>query len=732
MKRASLLFSLAALLLRGGYAQTAQSAASQAPQNPPAVAPRNATSPAVRTGSAAPAVPSYKDLKYPALKPISIPNVETFTLSNGMKVFLLEDHELPVVSGTALVRTGNLFDPADKVGLASITGMAMRTGGTKAKTGDELDRQLEDVAASVETEIGETSGSVSFSALKENTDEVLGVFRDVLTQPEFRQDKIDLAKTELRGSIARRNDEAHGISQREFANIVYGKDTPYGWDIEYATVDRITRDDLINFYQRYFFPANILLGVTGDFNTAEMKTKLEQLFGGWKAQQPPVPAFPAVRSAAQPGSFLAVKTDVTQTFFVLGHQGGVFRDKDYPALEVMADILGGGFHSRLFQRVRTRMGNAYEISAVWGANYDHPGLFEIEGSTKSPSTVDTIKAIREEVERIRSAEVTDAELQTAKDSALNSLVFAYDTRVKTLRRMLTYEYFGYPKDFIQVYQKGLAAVSKQDVLRVAKKYLNPANFTLVAVGNPQDFGQQLEALGGPVSTIDLTIPSPTAETAKRDSSSLAGGKQLLQRVQQAVGGAEKLAAVKDYTEVADFQIEPAAGGFRTKQTDIWISPTYFRQENELPVGKVVAYSDGKTGWIATPQGQAPLGGAQLKQVQGALFRSYFRLLLSDQIPGRTVNLLEPDTLEISDGGEVARLVVNPQTGLPDRIMYDSVAVSGPAISVVNQYGDFREVDGVKVPHKIEIMQGGRKFAHVTVSDYKFNAGIKAEDLNKRP
>ena len=224
----------------------------------------------------------------------------------------------------------------------------------------------------------------------------------------------------------------------------------------------------------------------------------------------------------------------------------------------------------------------------------------------------------------------------------------------------------------------------------------------------------------------------TAETAKRDSSSLAGGKQLLQQVQQAVGGAEKLAAVKDYTEVADFQIEPAAGGFRTKQTDLWISPSYFRQENELPTGKMVAYSDGKTGWIATPQGQAPLGGAQLKQVQSALFRSYFRLLLSDQIPGRTVNLLEPDTLEISDGGEVARLVVDPQTGLPDRIMYDSVAVSGPPVSVVNQYGDFREVQGVKVPHKITITQGGHKFADVTVSDYKFNAGLRAEDLNKRP
>ena len=161
----------------------------------------------------APAEPSYKDLKFPALRPVQIPKVETFTLPNGMKVFLLEDHELPIVNGTALVRTGNLFDPADKVGLATMTGMVMRTGGTKTKTGEQLDQQLEDIAASVESGIGETSGSVSFSSLKENAAEVMAAFKDVMTAPEFRQDKIDLAKSQLRSSIARRNDDA-GVGGR--------------------------------------------------------------------------------------------------------------------------------------------------------------------------------------------------------------------------------------------------------------------------------------------------------------------------------------------------------------------------------------------------------------------------------------------------------------------------------------------------------------------------------------
>lgn len=452
-------------------------------------------------------IPAVNDLKFPPLGAIKIPDVETVTLPNGMKLFLLEDHELPVINGAARIRTGNLFDPPDKVGLATVTGMVMRIGGTKQKTGDQLDEELENVAASVESNIGETSGSLSFNALKPNTDQVLQIFHDVLTEPEFRQDKLDLAKSQVRSVVARRNDDAHGVAEREFTGLVYGKDTPYGWQIEYATLGRIGRQDLLDFYHRYYFPANVLLAVWGDFNTAEMKGKIEKLFAGWNEKQAPVPAFPKVRVQRAAGIFLGAKSEVTQTFLVMGQLGGDLRDKDYPALTVMSDILGGGFRSRLFERVRTRMGAAYEVGADWGADYDHPGLFEISGSTKAASTVATVLAIQEEVTKIRTTEVSDEELKTAKDTALNGLVFAFDTRAKTLGRLLTYEYFGYPKDFIQQYQKALAAVTKADVLRVARQRLHPEAFTLVAVGNPKDFGKSLDALGS-VKTLDLTIPQP--------------------------------------------------------------------------------------------------------------------------------------------------------------------------------------------------------------------------------
>ena len=677
-------------------------------------------------------LPSYKDLKYPPLPALKIPEPTEITLSNGMKVMLLEDHELPLISGAALIRTGNLFDPPSKKGLAGLTGEVLRSGGTKARTGDQIDQDLENVAASIESQIGESSGTLSFSCLKENTDQVLALFRDLLSSPEFRQDKVDLSKTQSRSEISRRNDDAGGISEREFADIVYGRNTPYGWSIEYADIDNIQRDDLIRFYQRYYFPANMTLEVIGDFSTADMQAKLEQTLGSWKYSQPAVPAFPKVEDQTRPGIYLASKEDTTQTFFHVGELGGELRDKDYPALEVAADILGGGFHSRLFQSVRTKHGWAYNISADWSANYDHPGTFVISGSTQSAHTVDTLKAIGEEIEKIRTTEVTDDELQTAKDTVLNGFVFNFDRPSKTINRLMIYQYYGYPKDFIFQYQKAIAGVTKADILRVAQKYFQAKDLTYVAVGNPKDFGTPLASLGIKVEPIDLTIPEPKPEAAQADPASLAKGKALLARVQQALGGADKLAAVKDLQFHADLEVFTPGASMKVKQTNSFIAPSTVRQDNELPFMKQSVYSDGTSGWIAGMQGVQNLPPAVLKQIHGEAFRQIASLALSDRDPNRTVNQPSDGVLEISSkDGDSVSITVDEKTGLPAKLAYQQTPAEG-GTAVEETFSDWRDVDGLRLPFQWSIMQGGKKFAGVTIQDYKINSGLTAETLGKRP
>ena len=328
------------------------------------------------------------------------------------------------------------------------------------------------------------------------------------------------------------------------------------------------------------------------------------------------------------------------------------------------------------------MGIPNDVTATWHAGYVHPGLFEISGSTKSISTVATIKAIEEEIDRIRTAEVTEDEWRNAREAAVNSLVFANDSRAKLFARQMTLDYYGYPKDYIPQYQKALQSVTRADVLRVAKQYLNPANLTVVVAGNPMMFGEPLERLG-PVTKLDLAIPEAKPEVIETTDASLAEGKQILLKAQAAAGGAEKLAAVKDYTMLAEYSIDPAVaniGGAKIIQTDKWITPTTFRQDATLPSGRVTAYTDGKIGWISTPQGWGALAGAQRSQVFGDLFRVYYRLLLSDRLEGRTVNAIDDTSVQITDTtGQVTSVEFDPQTHLPKRASYDTQQAVGAPI-----------------------------------------------------
>ncbi|HEY9831685.1 MAG TPA: pitrilysin family protein, partial [Stenomitos sp.] len=205
----------------------------------------------------------YTELQFAPLPEIQLPKYTRYKLDNGMLVYLMEDHELPLVGGTAMIRTGERLEPADKVGLASLVGEVMRTGGTTEHTGDELNQLLEQRAASVETAIGSTSGSASFSALSEDLDTVFDLFAEVIKTPAFAQEKLDLAKKQKAGQIARRNDDPNGIAGREFQKLIYGKDSPYARTVEYQTINPISREDLVEFYQQYVHPENMILGIIG-------------------------------------------------------------------------------------------------------------------------------------------------------------------------------------------------------------------------------------------------------------------------------------------------------------------------------------------------------------------------------------------------------------------------------------------------------------------------------------
>jgi zinc protease len=449
----------------------------------------------------------YQKLKYPELGDIEIPDIERVTLANGMQLMLLEDHELPLINASAMIRTGSAYESADKIGLAAITVPVMRTGGTTSKTGDQIDEELEQIAASVGTGIDVDAGRASMSVLKEDVDTALEILADVLMNPAFPEDKIELEKIRHRSSIDRRNDNMSQIASREYQKLIYGPDSVYARQTEYATIDNITRDDLVAFHKKYYHPNNMMLAVWGDFDTKEMVEKIEEAFKGWEKADVELEPIPEVTYDFRPLVNVVSKDDVHQSCIYMGHIGGLLSDPDYFPLIIMNQILGSGFTSRLFKNVRSREGLAYSVSGSYGCSYVRPGVFAVRCQTKSESTVYAIRAMSEEVKKMTEEEVTDEELNLAKERFLNTFVFNFDTKGRVIQRLMTYEYFGYPADFLQKTKANVEKVTKADVLRVARKHLQPDKMQILVVGRPEDFDQPLSVLGQ-VHEIDITIPAP--------------------------------------------------------------------------------------------------------------------------------------------------------------------------------------------------------------------------------
>lgn len=460
----------------------------------------------LRLPAAAATAKHYTELEFPALPEIKLPEYTRYKLDNGMVVYLMEDRELPLVGGTVLVRTGDRLEPPDKVGLGSIAGEVMRTGGTAKHSGDELNLLLEQRAASVETDIGTTSGSASFSALSEDLETVFDLFAEVVQQPAFAQDKLDLAKTQAAGQIARRNDDPNDIVDREFSKLIYGNSSPYARTVEYQTLDNISRQDLVAFYEKYFHPENTILGIIGDFDSAKMRSLIQEKFGNWKPTSPaPQVSVPPASQAKQAGIFFVDRPQLTQSYVQMGHLGGQFNNPDYAALDVMNQVLNG-FGGRLFNEVRSRQGLAYSVYGYWSPRFDYPGMFVAGGQTRSDGTVPFIKGVRSEIERLQTTPVTQKELDYAKDQVLNSFVFNFQDPGQTLSRLMRYEYYGYPADFLFRYQKAVKATTIKDVQRVAQKYLQPNKIVTLVVGNASAIKPPLTSLSDNVTSVDITIP----------------------------------------------------------------------------------------------------------------------------------------------------------------------------------------------------------------------------------
>lgn len=406
-------------------------------------------------------------------------------LPNGLTVLYVEKHELPIVMATLLVKASPLQENADKAGSAYITAK-MLAEGTATRKAVDINREIDFIGASLDTSVNNDFTIVSLSVLKKDVDKGFDLFSDIVLRPLFPVDELARKKELLKGALRQKEEDPSFVAGREFIKDIFG-DAPYGRLVEgnIRSIGGIERADVIKFYDSFYSPENAILTIVGDLSRVELDRLLERSFTSWKAKGPADGSKISMKlPPARKGPRVEViDRDVTQASILFGHVGISRDNPDYYAVQVMNYILGGGgFSSRLMQIIRDEMGLTYSINSFFAAT-KYPGRFEIDVQTRNESAGRVIDEMLKQIRLMKAESVSEQELRDAKDYLIGSFPRRLETSRKTADFLAAVQFYQLGDDYIGIFKDYIEKVSKEDVLRVARKYLDDKNYVLVVVGN---------------------------------------------------------------------------------------------------------------------------------------------------------------------------------------------------------------------------------------------------------
>jgi len=456
---------------------------------------------------------SFPELRYDPPKPSEY----RFQLKSGPVAYIAEDRALPLVNISILVRCGSYLDPEGKEGLAEFAGGLLVRGGVGSKTAEELEERLAFLAASLTSGVGDDSGTVNLNLLSKDLPEGLALLRDALTAPRFQKDRFELQRDQALQGMKQRNDDSTTIQAMEAKRLAYGTNF---WASRISTgksIQSLTVDELKAYHRKWFHPANFVISASGDFDRAELLAQLDRLFSDWPfagEKAPPVP----VNTAMATGGVYLVNKEVNQGRVSVMLPGVKRDDPDFPAINIMNDILGGGgFTSRLLNRIRSDEGLAYGAGSSFPGGVHYARAFQASLSTKSRTVAYATRIVLDEMNRIANTPVSDEELNTAKRSFVDSFPGTFNTKAKVAGQFAADEFTGrYAQDpqYWAKWRSRIESVSKDDVLRVAKQHLHPDKAVILVVGQKDeilkghpDHPVKLEQLAsGKVTSLPLRDP----------------------------------------------------------------------------------------------------------------------------------------------------------------------------------------------------------------------------------
>jgi zinc protease len=446
--------------------------------------------------------PAFPDPNRIHYKPLSFqpPWVERVQLDNGLVLYILPNKELPLVQIKVVVRTGSMYDPDGREGLAELTATIMRTGGIAGMSGNAVDETLESIAAVLRASVNRESGIFSFSVLKKDLNRGFDIFSRILMQPSFEEMKLTLAQDLKIEELRRIFDDPQKLAFREFGRLMH-EGSPRGRLATLKSIRSIQRDDLLRCHKRFYHPENVMISISGDIEIQEAKTLIERYLGSWTSSEkkPEIPPLPQPQNE---GIFFLTK-DVPQSIVIFGRPAPAKRDAQFYPFEVLDFIIGsGGFRSRIFQEIRTNMGLAYSTGSFYNAKSDY-GLFGAYALTKSESTVKVISLIRGILSEMGKKPVPPDELEGAKKAIINSFIFSFTSSEQIALQQLMIEYEALSEDYLRTYRSKIENVRAADIHDTAIR-LNPDMAILLIIGNDEIY-QEIAAKFGKVTRIEATF-----------------------------------------------------------------------------------------------------------------------------------------------------------------------------------------------------------------------------------
>lgn len=428
--------------------------------------------------------PVVEDLSSKKLPPVIIPKIDKIELKNGAKIYYLQDNELPVFKMKIYFDgLGAVYEQKGTRGLTGVFMSAWRSGGTTTLKPEVLDEKLEFVAANISTDPNGELSSIKMNCLQKDAKQVLDIFFDVVRHPGFDAERVGIIIKNSLNRIKQRNEEGIDIAVREFMQSLYGKDSPHAWKATPETISAITEDSLKQFYASHVAPNRMLIAASSPLGFDEFLKVIEPYFEGWDKK---LPAKDQIRDIDKEwdASREFIQKEGNQSALVMGHFGEKRFNEDKFRIILANEILGGTtFGSRLGDRIRTDLGLAYSIGSNFGFDTVYAS-FSIVTQTKSESTVDTVNEITKIFSNmIQKNDITETELKQARERIINRLIFEYDIPFNIVTMELSYNYHGYPPNYLAVFQKEIEKVTLSGIREILPKYFFSDKLKVLIVGD---------------------------------------------------------------------------------------------------------------------------------------------------------------------------------------------------------------------------------------------------------